>query len=99
MSKHVGRKKRWTQVDAKTHTSALGKVVFDRNAWWGVLDYRTREPAQDVNVLPVWLRHERRLGPYKRPRDAMVALEREATSLKNRHAADILFGDQLWAEA
>jgi hypothetical protein len=29
----------------------------------------------------------------------MVALEREVTFLKNRHGSDILFGDQLWAEA
>ena len=36
MSKHVGRKKRWTQVDAKTHSSGLGKVVFERNAWHGL---------------------------------------------------------------
>jgi len=29
----------------------------------------------------------------------MVAVEREATFLKNRHGPDLLIGDQLWAEA
>ena len=35
----------------------------------------------------------------QRPRNAMIALEQEATVLKNRHGDDVLFGDQLWAEA
>jgi hypothetical protein len=98
MSKHVGRKKRWTQVDAKTHTSGLGRVVYDRNAWFALLDFRTRMPPRQEGGVPEWLSDSRRLGPFKRPRDAMVALEREATFLKNRHREDILFGDQLWAE-
>jgi hypothetical protein len=38
VSKNAGRKKRWTMVNAKTHTSALGKVVYDKDAWWGLLD-------------------------------------------------------------
>jgi len=29
----------------------------------------------------------------------MVALEREATALRNRHGKDVLFGDQTWAES
>ena len=45
-----------------------------------------------------WERHDERLGPFRRPRDAMVALEREVVLLRNRHGPDILFGDQLWAE-
>src|SRR5438045_42987 len=96
MSKNAGRKKRWTTVNAKTHTSALGRVVYDKDAWWGLLDYRTRRPGEGG---PEWERHEQRLGPFRRPRDAMVAVEREATILKNRHGADVLFGDQVWADA
>ena len=98
MSKHVGRKKRWIQVDTKTYSSGLGKVVFERNAWHGVLDYRTLGPAESKGGPPSWLPYSQRLGPCKRPRDAMIALEREATFLKNRHGEEILFGDQLWAE-
>ncbi len=30
--------------------------------------------------------------------NAMVALEQEATILKNRHGEGVLFGDQRWAE-
>ena len=52
MSKHVGRKKRWTQVDAKTHSSALGRVMYDRNAWHGLLDYRTFLPPDRAGGTP-----------------------------------------------
>lgn len=49
--------------------------------------------------MTVWIAHAQRLGPFKRPRYAMIGLEREATILRNRHESDLLFGDQLWAEA
>jgi len=99
MSKHIGRKKRWTQVDAKTHSSNLGKVVYQRNAWYGQLDYRTLVPPEREGDVPGWERNSKCLGPFKRPRDAMVAIEREATFLKNCHGEGILFGDEVWAEA
>jgi hypothetical protein len=99
MSKHVGRKQRWAQVDAKTYSSSLGKVVYQENAWYAVLDYRTLAPPERAGGPPTWLAHRRRLGPFKRPRNAMVALEREVTALRNRHGKDVLIGDEVWAEA
>jgi hypothetical protein len=99
MSKHIGRKKRWAQVDARTYTSLLGKVAYQQDAWYALLDYKTLVPAERQGGLPSWQSHAQRLGPFRRPRDAMVALEREATFLKNRHGKNVLFGDQLWAEA
>ena len=98
MSKHVGRSKRWTRVDARTHSSNLGKVVFERNAWHGLLDYKTLAPPEVAGGLPSWECHSQRLTPFKRARDAMVALEREATFLKNRYGEGIVFGDALAAE-
>ena len=98
MSKHVSRKKRWTQLDSRTHSSTLGKVFFERNAWHGLIEYRTQLSPVLVGGPPRWEEHTSRLGPYKRPRNAMVALEREATVLKNRFGDEILFGDQLWVE-
>jgi len=99
MSKHVGRKQRWTQEDARTYSSDLGKVHYEQNAWYALLDYKTLVQPQSAGELPTWLTHSQRLGPFKRPRNAMVALEREATFLKNHHGQDVLFGDQLWAQA
>lgn len=97
MSKHIGRKQRWVQETANRYSSILGKVVYEQNGWYALLDYRLR--STEPSDLTVWMAHQARLGPFKRPRNAMVALEREATMLKNRHAKGILFGDQLWAEA
>jgi hypothetical protein len=98
MSKHIGRKQRWNQDSPSQHSSRLGKVVYQERAWFALLDYRLRATA-DESAMPTWVAHTLRLGPFKRPRNAMVALEREATILSNRHGKDVLFGDQLWAES
>lgn len=99
MSKHVGRKQRWTQEDARTYSSDVGKVLYEQNAWYALLDYKTLVQPESEGGFPTRLAYSRRLGPFKRPRNAMVALEREATFLKNHHGKDVFFGDQLWAEA
>ena len=95
MSKHIGRKQRWTQDSARQYSSAQGKVVYQENAWYAILGYRTHAPQEGEAALSAWVPYTERLGPFKRPRNAMVALEREATALKNRHGKDILFGDAL----
>jgi len=48
--------------------------------------------------MPVWTAQNLQLGPYKRPRNAMVALEREIAALQNRHGKNVLIGDEIWAE-
>jgi hypothetical protein len=97
MSKHISRKQRWTQNSPTQYSAAVGKVVYRQRAWYGLLDYRLR--AEDQGPLAVWEPRVQQLGPFKRPRNAMVAVEREATLLKNRHGTNVLFGNQLWAEA
>ena len=99
MSKHTGRKQRWTRRDAKTYLSQLGRVAYQQDAWYALLEYKTPGPPEREGGLPSWQARMLRLGPFKRPRNAMVALEREATLLKNRHGKDDLFGEQVWAEA
>jgi hypothetical protein len=97
MSKHVSRKKRWTQRTSARYSSNVGTVVYQENAWYGLLEYRTRAP--EPGPVPVWVLHRERLGPFKRPRDAMVAVEREVTILKNRHGQDMLLPGHVWAVA
>ncbi len=99
MSKHVSRKDRWRQESSRAYSSELGKVVYQEHAWFALLRYRTLAPERKAHELASWLAHEQRLGPFKRPRNAMIALEREATFLRNRHGPAILFGDQVWAES
>jgi hypothetical protein len=99
MSRHVGRKQRWQQHSATRYASAIGEVAYADNAWYGTLQYRTRVAPTAPAEPARWESHTVRLGPFKRPRNAMVALEREATILKNRHGADARIGGQLWAES
>src|SRR5437763_842356 len=73
MSKHVSRKQRWTQVSPAEHTSALGRVVYRQRAWYGILSYRTRLP--DAASVAAWESHRQTLGPFNRPRNAMIAVE------------------------
>jgi hypothetical protein len=98
MSKNAGRMKRWARQDARTYSSNLGQVAYQQDAWYGLLEYQTLGPPQGPGGPPAWQAHRQRLGPFRRPRDAMVALEREATFLRNRHGKAALIGDQLWAE-
>lgn len=99
MSKHSGRKQRWSQQDGRTYLCEFGKVVYQQDGWYSRFDYKVRVPPDREGGLSSWETRSQRLGPFKRPRNAMVALEREVTFLKNRHQTDILFGDQIWAEA
>jgi hypothetical protein len=95
MSKHVGRKGRWTRRGPNTHTSALGTVQYRQDAWYARLVYRVREPAKVEGGLPAWANYDRWLGPFRRPRNAMVELEREVTVLRNRHGEDVQVGDEI----
>jgi hypothetical protein len=92
MSRHIGRKQRWSQASATRYVSALGEVVYREKAWFGMLRYQTQASRADRGALPDWQDHNRRLGPYKRPRNAMVALEREVTMLQNRHGSELRIG-------
>jgi hypothetical protein len=96
MSRHVSRKDRWKPENAQRYVSAVGTVVYREKGWFGMLDYRTRTERE--GGPPTWEQHTLMLGPFKRSRNAMVAVEREAAFLKNRHGDRVLFGDQLWAE-
>lgn len=96
MSKHVSRKERWTQESTKRYTSPEGAVVYEKQAWYGVFHYRLR--VKEEAGLAAWEERAERIGPFKRPRNAMVALEREVTLLRNRHDKDILVEKEVWAE-
>jgi hypothetical protein len=98
MSKHVSRKERWNRLDSRRFVSELGQVLYEQNGWYALLDYRTLASLEVESGLPSWEKHQQRLGPFKRPRNAMIALEREVTSLRNRHGVNILIGEQLWGE-
>ncbi len=94
MSKHVSRKQRWNRQDSQRYSSSLGWVLYERNGWYAVLEYRTLTAPDHEGGLANWIAHTQRLGPFPRPRNAMIALEREATALRNRHGANVRIGDE-----
>src|SRR5262249_46866419 len=96
MSKHISRKQRWTQESSTQYLSDLGTVIYRERAWYAILEYKTL--SQDEHQMPTWTSHNMQLGPFKRPRNAMVALEREVTALQNRHDKNVLIGKEIWAE-
>jgi hypothetical protein len=96
MSKHIGRKQRWTQESTTRYSSEQGTVLYQERAWYALLEFKTL--SFDDRQTPIWTDQQMELGPYKRPRNAMVALEREVTALRNRHGKNVLIGREVWAE-
>ena len=95
MSKHISRKDRWARRDAKTYTSDLGEVVYRQDAWYARLVYQARTTSPTEGELLSWIGHDRWIGPCKRPRNAMIELEREIAVLRNRHGSDVRIGEEI----
>jgi hypothetical protein len=89
MSRHVPRHARWSRLGPNEYRSGSAAVRFERGAWWGWISYRQRAAATEEDLLPQWQSRCDRLGPFKRPRNAMMAAEDHARLLKRRHGADI----------
>jgi hypothetical protein len=91
MSRHIPRSARWTRLGPNEHVSAEGVVRFERGAWWAILRYQLCDPAAPGDALLVWHESSRQLGPFKRPRNAMMAAESQAELLRRRHGECIRF--------
>lgn len=87
MTRHVPRKDRWTRVGPNEHRAAEGRVYFRAGQWFAELRYRVHEPeAVAMPELQTWL-----AGKFKRPRNAMIALEDRVTELRRRHGEQVVF--------
>jgi hypothetical protein len=69
------------------------RVFFERGAWWAEVAYRLRPEDAPPEALAAWEGHADRLGPFKRPRNAMVEAERHAVQLRNRHGDGLRLGE------
>src|SRR4051794_21819245 len=93
MSRHVPRKDRWEARGPAEFVSIDGSTVrFQKGAWWAEVAYSLSPAAPPPDQLQVWEAHLDRLGPFKRPRNAMVEAERHATMHRNRHGERVRFG-------
>ena len=72
--------------------SENGLVVrFFKRAWWAEVTYRVF--PEDAGLSPQTHEdHIDQLGPFKRPRNAMVEAERHETMLRNRFGDRMVFG-------
>ncbi len=91
MSRHIPRHARWSRFGPNEYRSGEAAVRFERGAWWAVLSYRQLPEEVSLTAPDAWVRHADRLGPFKRPRNAMIAAEDRITILKRRHADRVQF--------
>jgi hypothetical protein len=59
-------------------------VRFEKGAWWVLLTYRQSSADAVPLDLDAWQERSDRLGPFKRPRNAMIAAEDRAVLLRRR---------------
>jgi hypothetical protein len=74
MSRHSTRKERWTQVNAKEYRALFGNVRYRAGAWEGTVTYQAW-------VEEAWHAEESSAGRFKRPRNAMIAVEEKARTI------------------
>jgi hypothetical protein len=80
MSRHTSRKDRWTQVNAKEYRAAFGVVCFVKGAWEGTVTYESWHADSETP----WQKEESYAGRFKRPRNAMIAVEDKAREIARR---------------
>jgi hypothetical protein len=81
VSRHTSRKERWTKVSAKEYRAAFGLVRYRAGAWEGTVVYESwRE-----DHTPAWMNEEVFAGRFKRPRNAMIAVEDKAREILRRN--------------
>jgi hypothetical protein len=87
MSRHVPRKDRWVSHGPNEFHGEDGRVFFKAGRWHAELHYRLFDPETLLPGEPqAWI-----AGGFRRPRNAMIALEDRATELKRRHGPHIVF--------
>src|SRR5437016_4749505 len=89
MSRHIPRHERWSKLGPAEYRSGSLSVRYAQGAWWAWISYRQREEGTLSGSLPPWEEKCERLGPFKRPRNAMVAAEQHATFLCRRHGDNV----------
>ncbi|HZT82524.1 MAG TPA: hypothetical protein VFA26_20010 [Gemmataceae bacterium] len=81
MSRHTPRSSRWARVSAKEHRSAFGAVRYHAGAWEGTVSYEVFRPGDPE---PAWHAETAPAGRFKRPRNAMMAVEDRAREIRRQ---------------
>jgi hypothetical protein len=93
MSRHIPRRERWDRRGPNEYRSVDGLIVrYEQRAWWAEIRYQLSLAGPAPDAPPVLESRHERLGPFRRPRNAMVEAERQVTVLRNRYQDQIRFG-------
>jgi hypothetical protein len=96
MSRHIPRHARWDRRGPNEYRAGGSAVRYERGAWWAVISYKQLPEETTPGPAPGWEERCQRLGPFKRPRNAMIAAEDHVSLLRRRHGARVaiegLFG-------
>jgi hypothetical protein len=85
MSRHMSRKERWTQVNAKEYRAAFGSVRYVKRAWEGTVLYESWHKGETA----AWRAEAAFAGRFKRPRNAMIAVEDKAREIARIHGDNV----------
>ncbi len=91
MSRHVPRHERWSKRGPNEYRSGSIVVRYDKGAWWALVSYRQRDEQAPADDPPVWQEQTERIGPFKRPRNAMMAAEERVLLLGRRYGDNVRF--------
>jgi hypothetical protein len=91
MSRHIPRHERWSKHGPNEYRSSGVIVRYEKGAWWALVPYQIRG-AQAEGDSTVWEQQQDRIGPYKRPRNAMIAAEERVLLLQRRQADRVRIG-------
>lgn len=79
MSRHTSRNSRWTPLGPKEYQADFGVVRYRAGAWEGTVRYQRWQ-----EMPPEWADEEAYAGRFKRPRNAMIAVEDKAREILRR---------------
>jgi hypothetical protein len=91
VSRHVPRHERWSKQGPNQYHSGSLAVCYDKGAWWALVSYRQRDEPALPDAPATWRDQSERLGPFRRPRNAMMAAEERALLLGRRLGDNMRF--------
>jgi hypothetical protein len=89
MSRHIPRHERWSKHGPNEYRSCGVFVRYEKGAWWALVPYQLRASDDDATV---WDAQQDRIGPFKRPRNAMIAAEERVLLLQRRQGERVRIG-------
>lgn len=89
MSRHVPRHRRWNRLNPSEYVGEGAVVRYHRGGWYAWVCYELRLAELPEGQAVEWRSHRDQLGPFKRPRNAMMAAEEQLLLLRRRNGEQL----------